>query len=289
MSQYIFEATPDNFRELVIGNSVRGPVVVNYWSERAAPCMLLWPRLEALSKEFGGRFLLVNINTDKYTGFVQNELGVRSVPTLQIFHNQQVVDVVHGADSEASIRQLLLRHLPRDSDSLLVESVKLYNNQKVDEAIDSLRKLQKSDPENPRIATSIIKLLFREQRFDEMHKYIATQSSSVQGNEEVISLQTHALLQQEADKVEDAAALAQQHEQSPGDVERMFQLAALHAMRDELVDALELLLEVIAIKPDYRERIASRSMVLLLNALGSESAQAREYRSRMIDALSRAS
>ena len=131
---FIFDATPDNFNELVFGNSQHGPVMVNYWSQNAGPCLKLWPTLEKLANEYSGKFLLINLNTDKYKSFAQQELGIVSVPTIQIFHHSQVVDVIHGAESEQSIRNLLSRHLPRSSDNLLVESVKLYNDNKADQA-----------------------------------------------------------------------------------------------------------------------------------------------------------
>ncbi|VAW59806.1 hypothetical protein MNBD_GAMMA08-1398 [hydrothermal vent metagenome] len=286
-NNYIFDATPENFNELVIGNSSRGPVMVNYWSERAGPCIKLWPTLEKLANEYAGRFLLININTDKFKSFAQNELGIVSVPTLQIFHNQQVVDVVHGAESEGSIRNLLSRHLPRSSDSLLVESVKMYNNNKPDQAIDELKKLQQTDPENPRIATSIIKLMYRESRFEEMQQYVNTQSSAVKNNEEVITLLTHSMLQMAAAKVENIDELNAAIEADKENLDLMYQLVAMDALNNHLTDALDLLLKMLKIDAQYKNNLPAKTMVLLLNNLGSHSEQAKRYRSEMIDALSK--
>jgi len=286
-NNYIFDATPENFNELVIGNSSRGPVMVNYWSERAGPCIKLWPTLEKLANEYAGRFLLININTDKFKSFAQNELGIVSVPTLQIFHNQQVVDVVHGAESEGSIRNLLSRHLPRSSDSLLVESVKMYNDNKPDQAIEELKKLQQTDPENPRIATSIIKLMYRESRFEEMQQYVNTQSSAVKNNEEVITLLTHSMLQAAAAKVENIDDLNKAIDADKENLDLMYQLVAMDALNNHLTDALDLLLKILKIDAQYKNNLPAKTMVLLLNSLGSDSKKAKYYRSEMIDALSK--
>ena len=91
-SKHIIDATPESFAELVIGNSVRGPVMVNFWSAKAGPCIKLWPLLEKLAQEYSGKFLLINFNTDKYLAFAKNELAVTSVPTVKMYHHQQVVD-----------------------------------------------------------------------------------------------------------------------------------------------------------------------------------------------------
>ena len=62
---HVFDATAELFPRLVLENSEKGPVLVNYWSPRAGPCMMLMPRLVRLAGEFGGRFLLVMLNTDE--------------------------------------------------------------------------------------------------------------------------------------------------------------------------------------------------------------------------------
>ncbi len=285
-SNYIFDATPENFNELVLGNSNRGPVMVNYWSENAGPCLKLWPTLEVLVNEFAGRFLLVNVNTDKYKSFVQNELGIVSVPTMQIFYHQQVVDVMHGAESEASIRNLLAKHLPRSSDSLLAESIKIYNDNKPDQAIDELKKLQKADPENPRIATSIIKLMFRESLFEEMEQYMLSQSSAVKNNEEMIGLLTHSMLLRAAAQVKDIDELNKSIAQDSKNLDLLYQLVAMDALNNHVTDALDQLLEILKIDPAYKNNLPAKTMVLLLNVLGSDSVEAKNYRAKMIDVLS---
>lgn len=282
---HIFDATPENFNEIVLGNSSRGPVMVNYWSEKAGPCIKLWPTLEKLVNEYSGRFLLINLNTDKYKSFAQNELGIRSVPTLQIFVQQQVVDVMHGAESERSIRDLLSRHLPRSSDSLLLESVKLYNSDKPDEAIEELKRLQVSDPENPRIATSIIKLLFRESKFEEMESYINSQSSVVKNNEEVISLLTHSKLQRAAEKVTDINKLKEKLliEYDP---EMKYRAIAVDALNDNTEGALDLLLEMLKNDSGYENNLPAKTMVLLLNSMEIDQDKVKIYRAKMMDVLS---
>ena len=45
---YSAEGTGANFQTLVIANSAKGPVAVNFWSPRAEPCMMLMPRLVAI-------------------------------------------------------------------------------------------------------------------------------------------------------------------------------------------------------------------------------------------------
>ena len=139
--------------------------MVNYWSAKAGPCLKLWPLLEKLANEYSGKFLLVNLNTDKYLQFSRTELGITSVPTIKMYYQQNVVDTIHGADSEKSFRDMIDKHLPRMSDSLVVDAVKMYQQENVEQAFDHLKKLQQTDYDNPRIPLTLIKLMFREKRF----------------------------------------------------------------------------------------------------------------------------
>jgi len=79
---------------------------VNFWSPRAGPCLMLMPRLLKLAEEFGGRFLLVRLNTDEH-GRLARDWGVTSIPTTKVFRHGRVVDTLHGAESETSVRALL--------------------------------------------------------------------------------------------------------------------------------------------------------------------------------------
>ena len=92
---FIQDATDENFSELVVSNSSRGPVLVNFWSKKVGPCIRQYPVLEKLAQEFGGRFLLVNLNTDTFRQLAR-DYGVTSLPTLKLFVRGEVAATRHG-------------------------------------------------------------------------------------------------------------------------------------------------------------------------------------------------
>ena len=85
-ARFVFDANRENFPQLVLGNSDKGPVLVYFWTPKAGPCMLLMPRLVQLVEEFSGKFLLVLVNTDE-AGQIAHQYGVTSVPTVKFFRN----------------------------------------------------------------------------------------------------------------------------------------------------------------------------------------------------------
>jgi putative thioredoxin len=124
-SPYIHAANSENFKALVLENSKAGPVLVNFWSRKAGPCLRLYPTLDKLVHHYNGRLLLVNIDTENEFVFTK-EYGIASVPTLKLFRHEQVVETQHGYQSEKDLMAVLDLHVVRDSDLTLAQAVQRY-------------------------------------------------------------------------------------------------------------------------------------------------------------------
>lgn len=62
----ICRATADNHNQLVLDNSSKDSVLVHFGAPWVGPCMMLKPLQEKLLNDEAGRFLLVEVNTDKH-------------------------------------------------------------------------------------------------------------------------------------------------------------------------------------------------------------------------------
>lgn len=286
-NKFIEDATPENFAELVIGNSMRGPVLVNYWSARAGPCLKLWPVLEKLAHEFAGKFLLVNFNTDKYFDFARQHLGVTSVPVVKMYRQQQVVDVIHGAESEASFRKMIEKQLPRPSDALLLDAVNLYQQGQVDTALAELQSLYQQDADNPRILLTWLRLLFREGRLTDMLDHIEALPAAIQKHDDIVNLQSHAGFILAAQKAPDARQLQQVISLQPENLDARYQMSALHLVADQYTEAMDQLLQIIMRNRGYANDAAVKGMVTLLNMISDDEDLTKSYRQKMMDALNR--
>jgi len=83
-SAFIFEATPDNFAPLVLENSAKGPVLVNYWAPWAGPCMKLWQCWKNSPTTMVGASCW-SISTPTNTRRWARDYGINSLPTLKLF------------------------------------------------------------------------------------------------------------------------------------------------------------------------------------------------------------
>ena len=98
-SPYIHTATSDNFNQVVIENSHKGPVLVNFCSKKAGPCLRQYPILDKIIHKYNGLLLLVNIDTETEIS-ITKDYGIASVPTLKLYRDGEVHETCHGYQSD---------------------------------------------------------------------------------------------------------------------------------------------------------------------------------------------
>lgn len=104
-----FDATTELFESQVIAQSTETPVLVDFWATWCGPCKQVKPLLEKLATEYNGAFLLAKVDVDKEQQLAA-AVGIRSVPTIMLLKNGQIVDGFPGAMPEAQLRQFLSKH-----------------------------------------------------------------------------------------------------------------------------------------------------------------------------------
>jgi len=106
---HIFDASLPTFEQDVILKSKEVPVLVDFWATWCGPCKALGPLLEKLATEFAGGFLLAKVDVDKeqqLAGYFQ----IKSVPTVMLVKDGQIVDGFPGALPEGQLREFLKHH-----------------------------------------------------------------------------------------------------------------------------------------------------------------------------------
>ncbi|HEX5124966.1 MAG TPA: thioredoxin [Rhodanobacteraceae bacterium] len=106
----IFDATQANFEAEVINASFDQPVLVDFWATWCGPCKTLGPLIEKVVGEYDGAIRLAKVDCDKEQQLAAM-FGVRSIPTVVLVREGQLVDGFTGALPEAQLREFLARHV----------------------------------------------------------------------------------------------------------------------------------------------------------------------------------
>jgi putative thioredoxin len=109
-SPHIFDATEATFETDVIQASLTTPVLVDFWAAWCGPCKSLGPILEKVVASYNGALKLAKVDTDTQQQLAA-AFGIRSLPTVVLVKDGQMLDGFMGALPESQIREFLQRHI----------------------------------------------------------------------------------------------------------------------------------------------------------------------------------
>ncbi len=284
MSQYSFDVSLAEFETQVLLPAQEVPVVVDFWAPWCEPCKVLKPLLEKLAEEYAGRFLLAKVNADENPELSQH-FGVRSIPTVKVLFQGQLVDEFSGALPENQIREFLDRFaLPAVGGSnLREEAAALVGEGKFEEALAKLVEASQANPQDQAIQLDAVEVLMQLGRNDEAKQLLGGEYA--QEAERANALRARlALSEGAADTVEIEARLAA----NPTDHAARLELARAYAAQGRYREAMEAILEVIVRDRFFDEGAPRKAMLQLFEALGGSEQYddlVREFRRKMSAAL----
>ena len=119
-SALVFDGTEANFETDVIQASLTTPVLVDFWAAWCEPCKTLGPILEKVVGSYNGAVKLAKVDTDTQMQLAA-AFGIRSLPTVVLVKDGQMVDGFMGAVPESAVREFLQRHVkPNDAGNAAV-------------------------------------------------------------------------------------------------------------------------------------------------------------------------
>ncbi len=99
------------------------PVVVDFWAPWCAPCRTMAPILEKVAMTYEDSVKFAKVDTQSNPK-IARDLSVRSIPTLIVFYQGEVVDVSVGVTPSDSLHRMIRRVLDRHEGVGFLEKVR---------------------------------------------------------------------------------------------------------------------------------------------------------------------
>lgn len=281
---YSIDVNETNFTQDVIEFSHKTPVLVDFWATWCEPCKSLMPALSKLADEYAGQFRLAKIEVDQEQNLAA-QFSIRSVPTVKMVVNGEVVDEFSGALPEEQIREFINKHLSPTEDSSLQQAINTYQQGDTESALAKMQEILLAEPENPMARIEFANMLMREKRFDDARDLLQSLNADDKNSPAALALFGQLESIDAVMAAPDIEDLLQTVESDPSNCLAREQLSAHYKLRGDYVAAMEQLLEIVRCDRSYKDDAGRTELLKIFEMLGYEHELVGQYRRKLAQTL----
>lgn len=283
-SPYVFEVNQQNFTSVVVENSQQVPVLVDFWADWCQPCKTLTPLLTKLVQEYRGGAILAKINADAEQALA-GHFRVRSLPTVMVVWQGQIVEQLVGAQPESAYRAVIdsLRAKPGDLIREQVEALWQQGRQK--QAVELLGEALKQEPDSVELKIALAEKLLQLDRGEKARVLLQSLPAEEQVRQPASGLLARLQFADLAQGAPDLDQLEAQLRAKPEDDTARRQLAARYVLAGNYEAALEQFMDILRRNPQFEEGAGRKGLIAIFEMLGNEDPLVITYRRRMFSLL----
>lgn len=282
-ANHIVDIDESNAQTLLIEESLKRPVVVDFWADWCGPCKQLMPILEKLAAEYQGAFLLAKVNADEQQMLAQ-QLGVRSLPTVMVIKDGQPIDGFSGAQPESAVREMLDKYVPSPQADSLAEAEQLLAEGDVPGALALYRGAWEESGQKPEFTLAYAGALVTANRLDEAEALLK-EIKLVDQDARYEQLMAQIELQRQAARSPEIEALEADLAKNEQNHEVRIKLAVQLSSHGQYREALEHLLMVLRVDRDWGNGEAKRVYLDMIATIGKGDPLAAEYQRKLFSLL----
>ena len=279
----IKDSSDETFMADVIEASKEIPVIVDFWAPWCGPCKTLGPALEAEINGNPKKIKLVKIDIDKNPGMA-GQLRVQSIPAVFAFSNGQPVDGFMGAQTPSQIKAFITKIIdkfgPEDNglETAVENANEMLKDMHYSDAVEVFKAIIAQDNNLPDAHVGLIKGLLGEKNI-EAAKLVSDEIPLSLQND--VSIKTAIALIKIATQTLSVGSLTDLRDQfnkSPENITIKFDLALALIAEEKTTEAINMLLQIIEIEPDWNGGRAKSQIIEFLDSLGPNNEDGRAGR-----------
>ncbi|RYC33241.1 thioredoxin [Lichenibacterium minor] len=241
------DVTTASFRQDVIAESARQPVLVDFWAPWCGPCKQLGPVLEKAVAASGGKVKMVKMNIDDHPE-IAGQLGIQSIPAVIAFQRGQPVDGFVGSLPESQIKQFLERIAGPMGDpvkEMLEEAAAAAAEGDAETAAAIYSEILAEDEANGAALAGLARLHLDAGDLDQAKAVLALATGSAAADPAVAAARAAIENAEQSANLGDAADLMRRMEADPADHQARFDYALALNARGKRQEAADALLDII--------------------------------------------
>ncbi len=267
----VSDTTTATFRQDVLTESTRRPVLVDFWAPWCGPCKQLTPVLEKVVKAAGGAVKLVKMNIDDHPQ-IAGQLGIQSIPAVIAFQNGQPVDGFMGALPEGQVKSFIERLTgPVGAgvvEQALEQAAELVAAGDVDAASQIYGAILAEEPANMAALTGLARIHADRGELQAARDVLAAVPADKASDPAVAGVRAIIELAEQAASVGDLADLEGRLAANAADHQARYDLALALAARGDREAAVDHLVEIIKRDRTWNDDGARKQLVQFFEAWG---------------------
>jgi putative thioredoxin len=276
----VFDVREDNFEAEVLQASLTTPILVDFWATWCEPCKTLGPMLEKLAGEFNGAFRLAKVDVDK-SQQLAGMFGIRSIPTVMLVKDGQIVDGFQGALPLGQLREFLQRHVqPLDGAVDEVEAAP----ESPEEAINRIQQAIAAEPERAELKLDLALALMRAGNADAAETELSSLPANLATDAGAVRLRSQLDLARALQGAPSLQALQQRVQADAGDWAARDLLGVRLLLEGDAAAGLDQFLAILEKARDWNEGQAKKRLLAAFTTLDDAELVGR-YRRRMASLL----
>ncbi len=266
------------FKIDVIDESMKVPVIVDFWAPWCGPCKQLGPLLERLVKAARGAVKLVKLNVDENQQLAA-QFRIQSIPAVYAFKGGRPVDGFVGALPESQLKAFIDRLVrgagaagpaPGDgaADQALVTAKEALKTGDAATAASLFARILDEDPENATAKLGLARAAVALGEVEQAKAMVTELPADARKGADYDAVQAALDLAQRAKKAGNLGELEDKIARNANDHQARYDMAMGLYAGGHAEAAIEHLLEIVRRSRTWNEDSARKELVKIFDALG---------------------